>query len=116
MPFPDYVEEEVVPGNSTSYMAEVVAFSPLNAKLNIKWTDDAHKEDNAAVGNDFYALPEGYELLVPDDNARITHPPKGHISLYSYILDFGLRFPLDHTLVKIMRAFNVGLAQLHPLL
>ncbi|XP_056699732.1 uncharacterized protein [Spinacia oleracea] len=113
-PFPNYVEENVVPGDSTPFLSEASAFGPLHAKLNAKWTDDARKENHAVVGKDFYGLPDGYRLIVPDDDARITHPPEGCIGVYAYSLDFGLRFPLDPTLVKILRAFNVCLAQLHP--
>ncbi|XP_056698259.1 uncharacterized protein [Spinacia oleracea] len=113
-PFPNYVEENVVPGDSTPFLSEASAFGPLHAKLNTKWTDDARKENHAVVGKEFYGLPDGYRLIVPDDDARITHPPEGCIGVYAYSLDFGLRFPLDPTLVKILRAFNVCLAQLHP--
>lgn len=104
------MDEEVVPGISAPFLSETVVFGPLSAKLNIKWTYDARKEDHAAVGKDLYALLEGYELIVPDDDARITHPPEGCIGVYAYSLDFGLRFPLDPTLVKILRAFNICLA------
>lgn len=37
------------------------------------------------------------------------------MAVYTIHFEFGLRFPLDFFLVKIMNAFNVNLAQLTPL-
>lgn len=93
-----------------------MCYGPLYAELNGEWLGRATRLDYAGVGNDFYAMPEGYCLVLPDVSARITHPPLGHIGMYAHNHDYGLRFPLDPSLVKILKAFNNFLAQFHPLL
>lgn len=113
-PFPLYVDEAMPVGETDYYLSPEVSFGPLNAKPDVGWLKVARKNDYPRVGRELYALPPEYELVVPADDAHITAPPPGHIGLYSYHLDFGLRFPLDPTLVKFLKAFNVSLAQLHP--
>ena len=41
--------------------------------------------------------------------------PPGHVAVYNHYFEFGLRFPLDSFLLKILNAFNVCLSQLTSL-
>ena len=45
----------------------------------------------------------------------VTERPPGHVAVYNHHFEFGLRFPLNSNLLKILNAFNVCLAQLTPL-
>lgn len=114
-PYPLYVEEEIPVGSSAPFLSAGASLGPLFAEMNTEWLDRAARFDYAGWGNDFFAMSEGYSLVLPESSDRITHPPPRHVGVYVHHLDYGLCFPLDPTLVKILKAFNICLAQLHPL-
>lgn len=59
---------------------------------------------------DLYAFRADYRLVGPDKGVKVIECPAGYIAIYAHYLDFGMCFPLDMTLVKILKAFNVCLA------
>ena len=71
--------------------------------------------DYCGVAKELYALPSDYKLVFAAEGSRVIDCPAGHIAVYAHHFEFGLRFPLDPVLVKILKAFSVCLAQLTPL-
>lgn len=70
--------------------------------------------DYCGVAKEFYAPPIEYNLIIPGEGSKVIDSPTGHIAFYAHHFEFGLRYPLDLVLVKILKAFHV-LAQLTPL-
>lgn len=72
-----------------------------------KWREHALSLNYCWVSEELYGFP--------DEGAKVTNCPGVRIFIYAHHLVFGMRFPLDLVLVKILKAFNICLAQLTPL-
>lgn len=53
--------------------------------------------------------------MLPAKKSRVTDYPVGHVPVYAHILDFGLRFPIDPFIAKIIKPWNICLFQLTSL-
>lgn len=62
-----------------------------------------------------YGFPTDYKLVILVEGSTVIDCLVGHVAIYAHHLEFGLCFPQDLVLVKILNAFNVYLAQLTPL-
>lgn len=74
----------------------------------------AIKDIHPRWAKEYLRLPSGYQLVVPKEKSVILDCPPGHIGVYAHHFDFGIRFPLHPYLMKILRAWNVCLAQITP--
>ena len=88
---------------------------PKNTVICKGWRATALEPDYCGVAKELYALPSEYNLVIPAEGSKVIDCPEGHIVVYAYHFEFGLRFPLDLVMVKILKAFDVCLAQLTPL-
>lgn len=110
---PTYVVEPVEE-DKTKFFLDDNCYGPKNCVLDSSWLKDAERLGLAAVGQKFYGFGEGYELVLPANGAKLSAPPAGHIAVFASQLDLGLRFPLDPTLEKLLRAFNICISLVHP--
>lgn len=88
---------------------------PKNTVICKGWRAAVLELDYCKVAKDLYALPPEYNLVIPAEGSRVIDCPRGHIAVYAHHFEYGLRFPLDLVLAKILQAFNICLAQLTPL-
>lgn len=54
----------------------------------------------------------GYWLSTPTYASKFFSPPQGEIVVYQHMLEFGLSFPLDPFIIRLLSAYNICLAQL----
>ena len=88
---------------------------PKNTVICKNWRAVALELKYCEVAKELYGFPPEYNLVIPAEGSKVVDCPAGHVAVYAHHLEFGLRFPLDLVLVKILQAFNVCLAQLTPL-
>lgn len=61
------------------------------------------------------AFLSDYKLVIPAEGSEVIDCPTWHIAVYAHHFESGLHFTLDLVLLKILKAFNICLAQLTPL-
>ena len=110
-------QKEIVVGPRTNalWLPEDATTSPLTKEIDGLWRQDALDLAYPRVARNLYHMPYEYRLVVPSEGSIITECPPGYVAVYTHHFEFGLHFPLDSFLVKILNAFNVCLAQLTPL-
>ena len=87
---------------------------PKNTTICRNWREYA-LHLNYCRAEDLYDFSTAYKLVIAIEGSKVTDCPTKHMAIYAHHLEFGLRFPLNLVLVKILKAFNVCLAQLTPL-
>ena len=87
----------------------------LTTEIDGDFVKEAIANRHSEVGGRFLGLPEGYKLTVPKEEQTVADCPVGHVVVYTKMFDYGLRFPLHPFIEKVLRAWNVGLVQLSPI-
>lgn len=112
---PCFVIEVVPAGDRMFFLDPNYSQGVRDTKIDDRWREEAIKWDYLGAAHELLQLPERYELSLQAAECRVTQCLEGNVAIYSHYIDFGLRFPLDPTLVKILQGWNICLAQLHPL-
>lgn len=79
------------------------------------WRAAALELNYCKVAKELYYFPSDYKLVILAEGSKVINCPAGQQFVYAHHFEFGLRSPLDLVLVKILKAFNICLAQLTPL-
>ncbi|XP_056690381.1 uncharacterized protein [Spinacia oleracea] len=73
---------------------------PDGTEVDVNWLVEARKGHYHRLAEDLYEACEG------------TRPPPGFIAVYLHHFDYGLRFPLDPFIARLLNEYNISLAQL----
>ncbi|XP_056693120.1 uncharacterized protein [Spinacia oleracea] len=90
---------------------------PLEKSVSGDWLVEAKLGHYHRRAEELYGIQHalGYWCELPDqERPRVTHPPRGFISVYTHHLENGLRFPLDPFISELLVSYNISLAQLTP--
>lgn len=89
----------------------------MNKALDGVWLRNAREGHYHRVAEDVYDIQysQGYWCELPSpEHARVTHPPRGFVSVYTRHLEYRLRFPLDPFVADVLVGYNITLDQLNP--
>ncbi|XP_021862089.1 uncharacterized protein [Spinacia oleracea] len=90
---------------------------PLEKSVSGDWLVEAKLGAYHRKAEELYGIQHalGYWCELPEqERPRVTHSPKGFISVYTHHLENGLRFPLDPFISELLVSYNISLAQLTP--
>lgn len=93
-------------GFEALWLLEDDCTGPLSVEIDLPWHQDALDLNYPKVADTQYQLPDGYQLVVPPEGSIVMECPPGHVVVYIYLFEFGLLFPLDSFLMKILNAFH----------
>lgn len=112
--YPRFFEEEDLNGRLVSCLHDVDGnLGPEIRADDGSWmvdTKDGHYHRGA---EELYGIQyaQGYWCELPHQpNARVTRSPLGFIAFYTHHLDYGLRFPLDPFVTRVLQEYNISLA------
>lgn len=98
---PEITSEEDDDALADLYMPPNEDGSMAYIQVDADWMEICRENKFLINGPVYFAFLEEYELVLPAVRSRITGCPPGHVAIYAYMLDFGLRFPLDSFIVKV---------------
>jgi hypothetical protein len=85
---------------------------PDGVAVDGKWLVDAKKGRYHWLAEDLYGIQHalGYWCELPKrKNARVTRTPPEYVPVYIHHFDYGLRFPLDPFIARVLEEYNVSL-------
>ncbi|XP_056698522.1 uncharacterized protein [Spinacia oleracea] len=116
--FPVHWSEADPKGKYASILHETTQIDgPLEKSVSGDWLVEAKLGNYHRKAEELYGIQHalGYWCELPEqERPRVTHPPRGFISVYTHHLENGLRFPLDPFVSEVLVSYNISLAQLTP--
>lgn len=98
---PEVIREEDDETLDNLYMSPSEVGSAAFVQVDSSWRETCIKHKFCIKATKAFAFSDGYELLLSFVGSRVTDYPIGHVAVYTHMLDFGLRFPLDKALQSL---------------
>lgn len=87
----------------------------LSKREGLKWYEIAgsHLDHGKAdLIRERSGMPNGFDMAMPDAEARAHTPPEGYHTFYTDQIDMGLRFPIPQTIQQFCQYFSISPSQL----